>query len=265
MYYVDGSDTTWVDPTCFDCALGDLPYSDEGLSALAVDPVNGDLLKTPLSDCSQNKLCRNVTIKLTGDLGAELKLSSLLSGNWSHGIHSQITGGDAAAMSHRLLRHLSIGGSPLIDHDAIRITERDLSRLRIDFGFSQPRLLKPAGDAAILDLNNFRLFSEVEMLELAKREHALEFGSPGTVIDTFRIVLPQGMSWRSLPPADSLTSRFGDLSLKASAVSDTATIIRSLSRKMNIIEPADFAEYQSYRKEILQRLRPGVTISKQAK
>ena len=265
MYYVNGSDTTWVDPTCFDCALGDLPYSDEGLSALAIDPVNGDLLKTPLSDCSQNMLSRNVVITLNGDLGAELKLSSLLSGNWSHGIHSQITGGDAAAMSHRLMRYISIGGSPLVDQGAIKIAERDLSRLRIDFGFSQPRLLKPAGDAAILDLNNFRLFTEIEMLELAKRKHALELGSPGTVIDTVRIVLSEGMNWRSLPPADSLNSRFGDLSLKAFAVADTATIIRSLSRKMNIIEPADFAEYQSYRKEILAHLRPGVTISKQAK
>ncbi len=210
MFYIEGSDTTWVDPTCFDCALGDLPYSDEGLSTLAVDNANGNLLTTPSSDFNDNIISRKIDIALAPDLTANLKLSSHLLGNPSHGVNTLITGGDRGTVTRILAYHLGIAGVPAFDHKDIHITEKDLSRLGLEISWSNPRLLKAAGDMRILDLTGFRVTDDAETTDLSKRKQTLEIGYPRSIFDTIRVVLPPGYDFKSLPAEVSYTSKFGD-------------------------------------------------------
>ncbi len=262
MFYVDGTDTTWVDPTCFDCALGDLPYSDEGLSTLAVDNTNGGLLTTPSSRSDDNIVSRNIDITLAPDLTAQLKFSSQLLGNPSHGVSTLITGGDRGTVTNVLAHHLGIAGVPAFDHKDIHITEKDLSRLALEISWSAPRLLKAAGETQILDLAGFRVMTDAETTDLSKRKRTLEIGYPRTIIDTARVILPPGYEFKSLPAEINYTSKFGDFIMSASVSSDTATFIRSISRKLNYIEPADFEAFAAHRKEISLHSRAVTTITK---
>lgn len=262
MFYVEGSDTTWVDATCFDCALGDLPYSDEGLSALAIDNTNGGLLTTPSSGCNDNIISRKIDIVLAPDLTAQLKFSSQLLGNPAHGVNTLITGGDRGTVTKALANHLGIAGVPAFDHKDIHITEKDLSRLGLEISWSAPRLLKPAGETHILDFSGFRVITDAEATDLSKRKRTLEIGYPRSIFDTIRVVLPPGYDFKSLPAEVSYTSKFGDFIMRASVSSDTATFVRTVSRKLNYIDPADFEAFAAHRKEISLHSRAVTTITK---
>lgn len=262
MFYVDGSDTTWVDATCFDCALGDLPYSVEGLNTLAIDEVNGGLLTTPASKFSDNVFTRNIDIAFSPDMTANLKLSSHLSGNPSHGINTLISHSDANIATRVLARHLGIAGVPAFGHKDIIVTEKDLSKIALDIKWSNPRLLKPAGETYILDLAGFRVTDEDETVDLSKRKQTLEIGYPRTVFDTVRVVLPPGYTIKTLPAEVNYTSKFGDFSLNSSVDLDTATLVRTTTRKLNYIEPADFEAFAAHRKEINLQSRAVTTIAK---
>ncbi len=262
MFYTSDAETTWVDPTCFDCALGDLPYSDEGLSTLIVDSENGNLLTTPVSHISENVFRRNIDISLTPALSAMITLKSLLLGNPSHGVNTLITSGDRNKVTSLLASHLNISGVPGFDHNGINIAEKELSRIGLEIAWSSPRLLKQAGEDLILDLSGFRLISEVESTDLTKRKHPIDIGYPCQLIDTVRIILPPGYDFKSLPAEVNDTSRFGDLTVNSSLSADTAIIIRSLSRKQNIIEPEQFVAFQQYRKDITTRGRIVATLVK---
>lgn len=262
MFYVEDAETTWVDPTCFDCALGDLPYADEGLSTLAIDNGNGNLLTTPTSDFHDNIVCRKIDIDLEPNLEANIKLTSLLLGNPSHGINTLITGGDRNIATRVLAAMLGIAGVPAFDHKDIIVTEKELSRVGLEIGWSNPRMLKAAGEAQILDLAGFRVTTEAETTDLSKRKQTLEIGYPCSLFDTVRVVLPPGYTFKSLPADVNYTSKFGDLSLTSSISADTATFIRSISRKLNCIEPSDFDAFSAHRKEINLQSRAVTTITK---
>ncbi len=262
MFYVEGPDTTWVDPTCFDCALGDLPYSDEGLSALAVDNINGNLLTTPASGCDDNIVCRSIDITLAPDLTAKLNLSAQLLGNPSHGVNTLITGGDRGLVTKALANHLGIAGVPAFDHKDIHISGKDLSRLGLEISWSNSRLLKAAGETQILDLSGFRVMTDAEATDLSKRKRTLEIGYPRTIVDTARVTLPPGYQFKSIPAGVNYTSKFGDFIMNASVSSDTATFVRTISRKLNYIEPSDFEAFAAHRKEISLHSRAVTTITK---
>lgn len=262
MFYVDSSDTTWVDATCFDCALGDLPYSVEGVSTLVVDDINGVLLTTPASDCSENIFTRRIDIALAPDMNASITLSSHLSGNPAHGVNTLISDSDGSGATRALAYHLGITGLPAFGHKDVIVTEKDLSKIGLDIKWSNPRLLKPAGETFIFDLAGFRVTDDAETVDLSKRKQTLEIGYPQTIFDTVRVALPEGYVFKTLPTEVNYTSKFGDFTLTSSVDLDTATFIRTTTRKLNYIEPADFEAFAAHRKEINLQSRAVTTITK---
>lgn len=262
MYYVTGGDTTWVDPTCFDCKLGDLPYSVEGLPALASDPLNGGLLTTPLSSYQDNYVCRNVEIAPATDQSAAIKMRVHLAGNPSHNVFNAISGTNPTMVSQLVAQIAGLGGTIPNDNKTLSIASHELSHLDLGLTWTVPRYTKQAGDTRIIDLMNLLLLNDAETRDLNSRKVPLEIGYQRTLIDSVKILPVEGYTIKSLPNPITYSSEFGDLSIAANSQADTTFVVRTLTRKQNVIDIDKFADYQLYRKELATKGRAVITLSK---
>lgn len=92
---LDGNDTLWMDPTCSNCAFGELPTGDESILTLVATDRGGELWRTPGSSYSDNKLSRETRFRIFADLGVSFTSKMSISGNYALAIRNGLQGQDA--------------------------------------------------------------------------------------------------------------------------------------------------------------------------
>jgi hypothetical protein len=257
LVMISGPDTNWIDPTCFDCAVGDLPYSDEGLAALIIDPLEGKLVTTPLSGPADNIAIRKVAMTVAADLSVKAAVIVELIGNYGHSLDAWVGDPDPAAARRKIrsIAGLGSGSGSEIDVASARIVSRDLSRVAIAFNCKMNSSVRAVGETHLIDLSTFAIFSADELSDLTRRRYPLETGSPGTILDSISIVLPAGFSWKTLPDSVTLTSSLGNFGLASALLADTLIVTRTMVRRGGIIDTLQFNDYLEFRNGVSQKAK----------
>ncbi len=255
LVMISGSDTTWIDPTCFDCAIGDLPYSDEGLVALIIDPLDGRLVTTPSSGPADNFIIRKIAMTIAADLSVNAAVTVERTGNHAHSLDAWMGDPDPATARRKIRGIAGLGTGCEIDVASARFLVQDLSRVVVAFNCRMSNSVRAVGDGNIVDLSSIAVFSAAEMSDLTRRHYPLETGSPCTIIDSISILPPVGFAWKSLPESASLTSAVGEFNLRSELLADTLIVTRTLIRPAGIVDTLEFSDYISYRNGVSQKAK----------
>lgn len=224
IVYVPGEEPVWIDPTSPFTQPGELPFADQGRSALVVDPATQALSHTPKSVAADNEVTETTRVEVVADAKSRVKHVITRHGPW-------------AASERQLYAESS---------------RQELEEMWADFGknvyktgelktlrFSEPgRLDEPfvveveytnaswgavGRDAVLLAIDASEVFDEMpwylrfaeiepEARDLpngyahARRQH-LHWPLPHVRENTYKILPPAGYELRSLP--QNRTERFG--------------------------------------------------------
>ncbi len=263
LYSLDDNDTTWIDATCPDCSLGDLPASVEDVYALAIDPVGGGLVRTPASLPDDNIVVRAVALTINDDLSASAVLQFDLRGNPAHGMYRALNATDPTRMADWIRQAMGITGNFQVQPPGVAVVARELSHLRLRVTAKVPRIGSAAGASEVIDLGFIQLFDEAEQHDLRGRALPLDVGSPETVTDSIVINLPSGRTVKTLPVELKLESAFGNLTSAISQTGNVITIERRRTRTRYEIAPDELPAFAAYRDEATQKARLTIALTRQ--
>lgn len=248
LFTVRGNDTTWLDPTCFDCRAGDLPERDENIYVLAVDSIAGGLVRTPPSTASDNQIERKARIAVNTDLSASVDMELNARGNPGHFYRSaaqQLGNSDFAELlqsSRGCLR-----GKLLIDQCESNPSSDGLSESRIIIQGKAVSYVRQVNQKLYVDLSILPLFNRAELVSVRKRRYPIQMAYPYSLVDTILLAVPTGYQSRLLPDSAYISDRFGEIMLNYSLEGDQIRITRLKTLNSYQIVPADFAEYDEHR------------------
>lgn len=252
LLLISGTDSVWVDPTCFDCAVGDLPFTDEGLPALVIDPINGALVTTPASTSVDNVMRRWARLMIAPDLTVTASLIVEFRGNLAHHLEAWIGESDPAVAKAKIRTIAGLGRESEIDLASARIVSHDLSRTVVAFNCRLLNAARAVGASRILDLGSLALFSPPELSDLSRRRFPIELGTPRTLQDSIFVDLPTGCDWSSLPDSAALTSAVGSFNLRAQLDNGRLVLTRNLVRPQSVLDTAQFNDFVSFRTTVAQ-------------
>lgn len=248
LLYTIGADTTWVDPTCNVCALGDLPEADEGTYGLIIDPDSGRLVRLPESEAADNLVLRRIRMMLNPDLSALLAIDLEAVGNLSHTLKYAAHNLTAEEFGEYLRRQKLIP-APLKDLECtFDRYDSTLSRFVCRVSGNLRRAGIVLDNRVHLDPDAVPSIIGAERPDTTKRAQPLDFGYAATSLDSFNIAFPEDWQAIQLPPIDSVASRFGTLSLSASQAGDRIALVRRHSLAAPLIRPEDFGEFLGHQK-----------------
>ncbi len=259
---IDGNDTTWIDPTCFDCLPGDLPWVDEDTYALVVDPVNGDLVRTPLSTADQNLAVRNTHIYPTVGSAGEFSLELTCTGNLGHRLRAGMPGLDKEEMFGVLKSY------GLIEDD---VTLTGVDQPPASPGLSEFSFAFHGGDrqqsVAIpgklyVDLSLIPIFSPAETTDLRERRYPLHLAYPRTYLDTCTIHLPSGYVAGDLPESRSYVGAFGGGDISFAAHDSTISMVRTRFIDHYQIDTSEFEAFSQFLDSCRTILDPKLVLRK---
>ena len=249
MAFVNG-DTLWMDPTCQNCPMNDIPMSDENSAVLIVDSGGGYLGHTPASTAEENMVIQTTDLHLNRDL------------TLAFDTEMKITGNDAIYMRGRIP---SLSSEEVISYIHQRFPGAD-QKFKIESyeivnldDLYQPLIIKfHAQCHKKVDKLRGNIYVSPFMLcglrgfekeELDDRTAPLDFYYPETMIDRYSLRWDSSLGINEVipPAADSLTASFGDISLQIE-ISNSCITLELTKRYFNYrLDPESFDEFELFR------------------
>jgi len=249
MALVDG-DTVWMDPTCANCPMNDLPASDENATVLIVDSSGGQLGRTPASTAEENMVIQTTDLHLNRDLTLAFDTEMKITGNdaiYMRGRIPTLIGEEITSYIHRRF--------PGSEHK-FKIASYEIVNLD---DLYQPLIIKfHAQCHKKVDKLRGNIYVSPFMLcglrgfekeELGDRTAPLDFYYPETMVDRYSLRWDSSLGINEVipPAADSLTASFGDISLQIK-ISDSCVTLELTKRYFNYrLDPESFDEFELFR------------------
>lgn len=197
----------WLDPTVDYCALGEIPYADEGTNALVLNDDNTSKIETiPSSIFSRN--AENVSAEVTIDENgsADFNVGMRFTGQENFMTRSLV-----ADKSH----------SKMLNYCKSLVADRYLNAEVKDYSFQNaedfdkpfflnfsmhvPGVVQKLGDERVLEVDPFRLTGDWAWLEQDHRTYEIHYNYPRTSTKTIIITLPPEYAVKSLPGPEEIT------------------------------------------------------------
>jgi hypothetical protein len=246
LFYLTGTDTVWVDPTCFDCAQGDLPWVDENTYALAVDTLSGNLVMTAASRAEDNAVVRRCRVFPNSGSTGRIEVDLSCVGNVAHALLHFEHELDNEEMFEKL-RDFELVGAKLtfVPNEKNEIST---ARSRFDYSFSATdrQLSLALPNKIYMDFSFLPVDRAAELTSLDDRSYPIDLLYPRSYYDTCVVVLPSGYV-----PAKSQLSRswscpFGDISFEIAGQDSTVVLTRSKTSNRYQIDPSEFAQFAEF-------------------
>jgi hypothetical protein len=241
------NDTIWIDPTCQQCPIDDLPWLDEDVYVLVSDWAGGQLIKTPVSTPKDNSISRKTTIELSRDKSADVCLEYMIEGNPSHFLKSRLLHGK----KHKLdeyLKHSRYGLTDKVRVDSVVIGNEDRSFSGVIaklFG-TVKKATYSVGKKQYLDLSFLSMYRRCELVDMSDRTQALDLDYPICYLDTMIIKIPEGWTPLELPIDTVINDEFGSLTIDH-VVQDNQVVIFQERQSYNYrITPEQFADFETH-------------------
>ncbi len=244
LYLVQEADTTWVDPTCFSCRLGDLPWTDEGIFALAIDSTHGTIIRTPASTAADNVIVRKASISVNSDLTLTVSVDIYAVGNPGSRLRGLSGTMPALELAQGLQGYQNVIGQGLqVAECRTAPDETGLSEIRLTVRGTVQRAVRRVQDKLYFDLSTLPLMNQAEQVTLSGRKYPIEFQYPYTIVDTVSIELPVGYKYAQVPDDTLVSDGFGSLQSSGRIDNRRATITREKTLVPREIETAAFDLY----------------------
>jgi hypothetical protein len=248
LYYIQGADTVWVDPTCFSCRLGDLPSTDEGVFVLAVDSVCGMIVQTPVSLPEENAITRKASVNLNDDLSVSVVIDLLAVGNPGSDLQGLAGTLPALEFAEKLKRYQSIVSEALqIKECKVETSETDLSEIRIVLHGNIQRFARQVNGKLYFDLSILPTQSQSELVDLNLRRYPIEFKYPYTLIDTISVQIPAEYQISQIPKDTSASDQYGMFRVSSQSSGNQVTITRYKTLTVSEIDTTAFGEFGEHR------------------
>jgi hypothetical protein len=263
LFFLNGSDTVWIDPTCFTCKLGDLPWQDENIYALALDSTGGTIVRTPASDAADNVITRKASLHLNDDLSLNATVEIHAVGNPGHDLRYGSKVLARTEFADQLKEY------PMIINEVFSVkeckldsAESDLSSIRLTVKGSIQRYARLVGDKLYLELSVLPLLSGPESLDLTHRKFPLEFRYPHTFVDTIAISVPDGYGFSEIPGDVTFSDEYGMYESSSRIDRGQAMITRHVTLAAYAVDTAAIAQYILHRGVLRQAIKQNLVVEK---
>jgi hypothetical protein len=247
LLYVLDRDTVWIDPTCFTCRPGDLPWPDEDIYVLAVDAEGGAIVRTPASRASDNEVVRKAAIQLQEDMSVTMKLDIRLSGNAANVLRSLAPSLPALELAEELKGYPQIvSGNFQISECNVDMTGTGLSEVALGVTGRIARYARVVNDKCYFDLSVLPVLGSGDLVDLKNREYPIEFKYPYSLLDTVTITIPPGWHVSSIPSDTTASGEFGSLEAIAAMKGDQIVAVRSRTQDRYGIDTTEFDSFANY-------------------
>ncbi len=249
---VTEGDTIWMDPTCDQCAFGELPYTDEDIPVLVVRDNDSRLIYTPRSAPSENGIIRNINIHVNKESIPEFDVTVSYSGSYAFRIRSNLLHYDKDE-TNALLYSIFPGGDKNYE-----ISHYDINNLNdihkpfsVSFAAKAKRPLRKIKDVTYIQadmLEDLEDFEDMHKINLDERTIPINLGYPSALIDSVNITWAPEYQVDSivLPPSDSAVFSLGVMAAKYDIKEDEITLILSKINKAYILPVDGFAEFKAF-------------------
>jgi hypothetical protein len=250
LYYLQGADTVWVDPTCFNCRLGDLPWTDEGVFVLTVDSARGMIVQTPASLPKENVIIRKASMSLNDDLSVSVAIDLHAVGNPGSELQGLAGTMPALEFAEKLKGYRGIVSEALqIKECRIETSETDLSEIQIVLRGNIQRFARRVNGKLYFDLSILPTQSQSEQVDLSQRRYPVEFEYPYTLLDTISIQLPADYQIGQIPKDTSVSDRYGVFRVSGQSTGGQATMTRYKTLTVSEVDTAAFIQFGEHRAE----------------
>lgn len=237
----------WLDPACRNCRFGELPFEDQGTTALVVTPDAGELVTTPESSEDQNLTQTQWEVKLNSDGSASGSLTIRATGQEELAFRASLTELRPQGRIEALTGFLS---SWFLDPYLVKsrfgnFEDRDSNiSIQADFlsgGFGigdQGRLSLP------VNLNTQNYLSI--MFPHQQRNNPVMFDYRFVNQDDMVIQVPPELEIEHLPGAVRLDEPFGLFESTYSVAQDTIIHKRLFMRKQLLVPPDQYDHLKEF-------------------
>ncbi len=240
----------WLDATSETCGFYEMPDSIQQREALVMFPTGADFISTPLIRAENNKMIKEVGLKIKPD-GSVIGNSKLItSGSYSLGYRGlKFTKPIRRKYMLQGIVNSMYPGGKLIDYSITGLLDNN-QPVSINMSYSGPSYLKSAGDLKLFQLPG--VGRGASLVSREKRIYPIQFGSTSWTETRVNIKLPAGYKVRYLPEEIKLELPYASYwSFYKEKDGNIEYFERNIIKDTNI-GVSDYLIYKAYREQIAQ-------------
>lgn len=245
-----GDELVWLDPTYETCSLDEIPDSDQQRRTLVMFPDKARFVTTPLVESSENKMLKQIELKIKSDGSVDGNSELITSGSYSLSYRGfKYT---KPVKRKHMLQNLVNGmypGGKLLDYSITGLEDID-GPVTISIKYSGPSYLKQAGDLRLFQLPG--VGSSASVVSREERIYPIQFSGTSWVEVQAKIKIPSKYTVRYLPEEIKLELPY--VSYWSYYENRDGVIYyfeRSIIKDIEI-PVADYQKYKEYREKIAQ-------------
>jgi hypothetical protein len=242
-----GDHYVWLDPACRNCRFGELPYEDQGASALVVGPDGGELTVTPETEQGENQTYARWEVTLNSDGSAAGKVTIEATGQEDLAFRASLTELKPQRRRKALAGFLSTWFTdPYLLGTEFRNFEDKDSSILVQADFEAGRFGVERDDRLFLpvDLNTQDYLNL--MFPHPQRRFPVIFDYRFVNLDELVVRLPQGFQVEHLPPTMLLDDDFGSFQSTYEMEGDKIAHKRTFVRKELFIPVTEYVRLKDF-------------------
>ena len=244
----------WLDATGNSCPLGEISSGIEGMTALVIDKTGKSFFKKiPNSSSKDNRLIRDVQIKLNNDSSISGKASITFYGNYNLSIRSLLKNESENKINSVIKKYVK-ANSPNLEIKNIKCDKLSdiLDSLSFTFDFTSDHLGSLSNNLLIFNPHIFILKSELSKYSLEKRIYNIKLNEPFRIIDNVKLFFdPSRYTVESLGNNSFESNVVGRYYIKnKSTKNDEINVFREYVINKKIITPVNYNKLLSIHKAI---------------
>lgn len=182
----------WIDPTVNYCRIGQLPWQDEGIDVLVIRQDGSSSIEhTPNASCDQNVTDIDVSVQVdtTHDTHFDIRMSYTGEKNFrNRAFFNDYTEKELREFCKELIVDDFFNAT--IQHCSFTSSDSLACDLSLSFDFTVPDALKRQGDLYFLNVDPFKLFTDLSWLAKENRTYPIDLEYPYTIRKRISVVYP---------------------------------------------------------------------------
>lgn len=249
LYVPNGEkDGTWLECTSSDLPPGVVGSSSENRYALLIRPEGGELVRTPKSTKDDNLLISNISIKLTQDGTANIKVDQKATGHQDMR-YRYFAFNESEDEIKKALRHsFSLPSFKIKDYTLT--PSKETAETQIMLNLEVPKYAARGGKRMFISPNPINQLTYVPR-EMTDRKLPIETRYAFSDIDIVTIDIPEGYEVESVPQeALTVENDFGKYEIKFEQKGNQLIYTRKMERKLFTLPKERYEEYRKFLKTV---------------
>jgi tetratricopeptide (TPR) repeat protein len=251
----------FIDGTAEQSGISELPWMDQGVTALVVDGDGSSrLVTTPIDEPARNVEQSEIEVSVSAEGDSEARMRQSFQGNRAAFMRYELQA--AALREERLVQRLGLRwpGARLVEHRFVEV--EDLERpVELEVRFHAPSMVRTEGGHLAIELAQPRDLGQ-RWVRRSTRRTPLELGEPPhREVEDRTVVLPANATVEVLPEAVSIESQFGDLEIEVSRDGRQVRVRTVLEIRVDRVEPDAYVELRRFCHDVDRALERRLVVA----